>query len=108
MEQMVQNKVHSREDVEQLIRSHSQELRSFGIEGISLFGSFRQNAQIRVDSDVDFVVEFIPGYKSYNNFADLADYLETLLGREVDLLTRESLRSEAGRHISESAVRISI
>lgn len=108
MTQMAQTKVHSREDVERLIRSHSQEIRSFGIEGISLFGSFRQNTQIRVDSDVDFVVEFASGYKSYNNFSDLADYLEKLLGREVDLLTRESLRSEAGRRISDSAIRISI
>lgn len=108
MEQMAQTKVHSREDVEQIIRSHSQELRSFGIEGISLFGSFRQNTEIRIDSDVDFVIEFATGYKSYNNFSDLADYLETLLGREVDLLTRESLRSDVGRRISDSAVRISI
>lgn len=108
MEQMVQNKVHSREDVEHLISSHAEKIRSFGIEGISLFGSFRRNTEIRVDSDVDFVIEFAAGRKNYNNFGRLGIYLEDLLGREVDLLTRESLKSEAGKRIAESSVRLSI
>lgn len=108
IDQMASHKVNSREEVERLISSNAEKIRSFGIEGISLFGSFQRNTEIRGESDIDLVVEFSPGRKNYNNFADLAFYLETLLGREVDLLTRESLRSATGKIISDSAVRIAI
>ncbi|MES2332635.1 MAG: nucleotidyltransferase domain-containing protein [Bacteroidota bacterium] len=108
MEQAVHTKVQTRADVEQLIRSHTEEIRSFGIEGISLFGSFSRDTEITDVSDVDFVVDFEPGRTTYDNFAGLADYLEDLLGRDVDLLTRNSLKSESGKRIAERAVRISI
>ncbi len=108
MEQAAIIQVTSREDVERMIRSHAEKIRSFGIEGISLFGSFNRNTEITNKSDVDFLIEFAPGCETYNNFADLNFYLEDLLGREVDLLSRSSLRSDAGRQIAESSARIQI
>jgi uncharacterized protein len=42
-------------------------------------------------SDVDFVVEFFPGKKTFQNFMGLAFFLKDLLQRRVELITPESL-----------------
>ena len=47
----------------------------------------------REDSDVDMVVEFEKGRATLENFLSLAEHLEKLLGRKVDLITEEGVRS---------------
>lgn len=56
----------------------------FGVKRIGLFGSYAKDAA-NEDSDIDLVVEFERpiGFK----FIELAEYLERLLGRRVDILT---------------------
>ena len=63
----------------------------FGIEQIGYFGSFA-NGDYREDSDVDILVAFSRkiGWK----FFDLKDYLESAIGRKVDLVTERSLRKQ--------------
>ena len=75
------------------------QIRSFGIERISVFGSFARNTEIRKNSDIDFLLDFRQGEKNFDNLVDLGEYLENLLGRKVELLTRESLKSDMGKHI---------
>lgn len=62
----------------------------YGVRKIFLFGSFAKGRPKR-SSDIDLMVEFERpiGLK----FMDLADHLEKLLGRKVDLLTLEGLKS---------------
>jgi predicted nucleotidyltransferase len=50
-------------------------------------------------SDVDLLVEFQQGEKSYDNFIDLAFLLEELTGRKVELVTPESLNKYLAPHI---------
>jgi len=83
-------------------------IRSFGIERISLFGSFARDTRIKKNSDIDFVLDFKPGKKSFDNLVDLGIFLEEILGRKVELLTRESLKSDTGKHILASAEDVSI
>lgn len=52
-------------------------------------------------SDVDVLVEFEPGQKTFDNFMHLAFFLEETFGRKVDLLTPESL----GQHIGPKILR---
>ncbi|MGB3778718.1 MAG: nucleotidyltransferase family protein [Tunicatimonas sp.] len=63
----------------------------FGIEQIGYFGSFA-NGDFREDSDIDILVVFSRriGWK----FFDLKDYLESAIGRKVDLVTERSLRKQ--------------
>ncbi|CAN5539330.1 nucleotidyltransferase [soil metagenome] len=66
----------------------------FGVRRIGLFGSYAKG-QADDDSDVDIVVEFEHpiGFR----FVELVEYLESLLGREVDVLTPagiHNIRSE--------------
>ncbi len=83
-------------------------IRSFGIERMSIFGSFARDLKIKNSSDVDFVLEFKPGQKSFDNLVDLGDFLEELLGRKVELLTRESLKSDTGKYILSNSEEVII
>jgi predicted nucleotidyltransferase len=54
-------------------------------------------------SDIDLLVEFEPGKKTFDNFMNLSFYLEELLGRKVDILTPQSLSKYIGPHILREA-----
>jgi predicted nucleotidyltransferase len=77
----------------------------YGVKRIGLFGSYAKN-QPSETSDVDIVVEFDRpiGFR----FAEFAEYLEDLLGKNVDVLTPagiEGIRVERiARSIQESTV----
>ena len=58
----------------------------FGVTKIGIFGSFARGEQTR-RSDVDVLVDFAHGYATLRNFVGLADHLEALFKRKVDLLT---------------------
>src|SRR5438552_1238167 len=74
------------------------EILRFGVRRLALFGSVRRQ-EARTDSDVDLLVEFREGAKSFDGFIALAGFLETLLGRSVQLVTPESLSPYIGPHI---------
>lgn len=65
-------------------------LLGYGIRQIGLFGSYVRNEQ-RPDSDIDFLIEFEPEYKTYNNFIAVAEILESLFDHSVEVVTPESL-----------------
>lgn len=58
----------------------------FGIKKIGIFGSYARGEQTR-KSDVDILVDFREGEATFDNFMQLADFLEELFKRRVDLLT---------------------
>ena len=70
------------------LREHTETLKKFGVKRIGLFGSYVRGEQ-RVDSDIDFLVELEK--PSFDNFMDLAFYLEDLFGKKVELITKGSL-----------------
>ncbi|MFZ4616628.1 MAG: nucleotidyltransferase family protein [Rectinemataceae bacterium] len=72
-------------------------LRSLGIRRIGLFGSTARG-DTRKDSDVDLLVEFADGRKTFAAFMDVADLLEAGFPVHVDVLTPESFdpRRRAG------------
>jgi uncharacterized protein len=64
----------------------------YHVRELSLFGSAARG-EMRPDSDIDLLVEFIPGAK-----VDLFDYsglmldLSKLIGRKVDLVSKKGLK----------------
>jgi predicted nucleotidyltransferase len=90
--------VNRKEDALSIIEHHQQEIRDLGVRRCGLFGSF-VHGQTTEQSDIDILVEFEPGQKTFDNFMKLAFLLEDLLGREVDLVTAESLSPHIGPHI---------
>ena len=90
--------VATKAQVVELIEKHRQDLRRLGVHRCGLFGSFRRE-QMTPESDVDLLVEFQPGMKSFDNFMDLCFFLEDLFERSVDVVTPESLSPFLGRRI---------
>ena len=80
------------------LREHQTEIRRFGVKRFGLFGSFLREGQTE-KSDVDLLVEFENGQKSFDNFMQLSFFLEDLLERKVDLITPESLSPHIGPKI---------
>jgi hypothetical protein len=92
----------NKEKLIQLILSNKEKITDFGTSRLGLFGSFVRNEQ-NDTSDVDIVVEFLPGRKTYDNFINLVYFLENLFGRKVELLTPESI-SPYLRHYIEREI----
>ena len=96
----------TRENVIAILKKESVRLKNdFGVKRIALFGSFAGNTQTE-NSDVDIMIELEQpiGLK----FFDLVDYLEKLLSRKTDVLTRDALKTlrvkEVATAIEESLV----
>jgi hypothetical protein len=78
----------SSEKIMNMLKDHSEILQKYGVKRIGLFGSFVRGEQ-KKNSDIDFLVEFEKPV--FENFMDLAFYLEELFGRKVELITNGSL-----------------
>jgi len=66
--------------------------RRFGVARLELFGS-SVRGDFRPDSDLDLLVEFLPGERvGFLRLAGLQLELRSLLGREVDLVPRNGLK----------------
>jgi predicted nucleotidyltransferase len=90
--------VQTKDQVLTLLQEHQPELQRFGVKRCGVFGSFVRN-EPQDQSDVDILVEFEPGQKTFDHFMHLAFFLEDLFGRKVDLITTESLSPYIGPHI---------
>ncbi len=64
----------------------------YHIKEIGLFGSFVRGEQTE-SSDVDLLVEFEKGHSDLFNYVRLKSYLEELLGRKVDLVSKNAVKS---------------
>src|ERR1700740_1214506 len=91
-----------------LIRLHENrdQIQSFGAKKLSFFGSFAHDEGIHKKSDVVHLVDFKKGAPKFDNFMELAFFLEDLLGRRVELLTRKSLSPYIGPKILKAAVNV--
>jgi predicted nucleotidyltransferase len=80
------------------VAHHREQILALGVRRLGVFGSFARD-EVRDESDVDFLVEFEPGQKTYANFFALAELLEAALRRPVELVTPESLSPYIGPQI---------
>ena len=92
----------TRDDVVERCKRMEPEIRGMGVRRLALFGSIARG-EARADSDVDLLVEFEPGGKSFDRFLALSELLERLLGRRVELITTEALSPYIGPHILAEA-----
>lgn len=86
---MVKPNLTKEQIIETICKSRSKLLR-LGVRSLGLFGSFARG-QGRAKSDVDLLVEFDESKKNFDNFIDTCFLLEEVLGRKVELVTKESL-----------------
>ena len=74
--------------------------RQYGARRIRVFGSVARRED-RTDSDIDFLVDFPPGYDLFAQRLPLTDQLAQLLQRRVEVIPEHELN----RHIREQVLR---
>ncbi|MGK7943848.1 MAG: nucleotidyltransferase family protein [Microcystaceae cyanobacterium] len=79
-----------RDEVLKIVATHREQLEKLGVKSLSLFGSVARD-EARLDSDVDFLVEFSSAVGLFE-FIEVKLYLEDILGCSVDLGTQNSLK----------------
>lgn len=93
----------SRSDVQARLTAAKADIVGLGVRRLALFGSVRRDSA-RVGSDIDLLVEFAPGQKSFDHLVALGDLLEEVLGHRVELVTPESLSPFLKSHILADAM----
>jgi len=92
--------------IEQTIGPHRQSIlalcRKYGASNVRIFGSVARGTADS-DSDVDFLVDLEPG-RSLFDLGGLLTDLQNLLGRQVDVITPDTLRPRIRDGVLREAV----
>lgn len=83
------------------IEENKEHVQKYGIKKIGLFGSYSRGEQ-KDESDIDIVIEFEKGKKTFHNYMDLKFFLEDLFNHEVDLVIVEAIKPRLKPYILES------
>jgi predicted nucleotidyltransferase len=82
-------RLSTKEDILQILKNEMPYLKDrYGVERIAIFGSFAKGNQTP-KSDIDILVQLTKPIGL--DFMELADYLEEILGKKVDLSTFSQL-----------------
>jgi predicted nucleotidyltransferase len=103
----VYNKIMAQKrSLESLLKILRQEIPTlaerYSVEKLEVFGSYVRSEQKR-DSDLDVLVTFKED-PSLLTFIAIENYLSDLLGVEVDLVMKDSLKPKIGQQILREAV----
>jgi len=83
------------------IEKNKESIKKFGVKKIGLFGSYVRDEQQK-RSDIDILVEFEKGKKTFDNYMDLKFFLEDLFDCSVDLVIKEAIKPRLKPYILES------
>jgi uncharacterized protein len=87
------------------LRDREKEIRAMGVSSLSLFGSVARDDASET-SDVDLFFDYDDPRFSLIEFVEVKDKLSVILGRKVDIATRNSLHPELRPDIEASAIRV--
>jgi hypothetical protein len=87
------------------LREHEGELRSAGVEHLSLFGSWARGAAVPVLSDIDLIADF-DARREYSllDRVRLENRLADILGAKVDLVPARALKDGIRERVVREAV----
>ena len=85
-----------------IIGEHIEALRALGVASLALFGSVARG-EAEDGSDVDLLVEFSRPVGLFE-FLEVKEYLESIIGREVDLVPKDSLKPRIRDEVLAEAV----
>ncbi|MBF0477352.1 MAG: nucleotidyltransferase family protein [Deltaproteobacteria bacterium] len=90
-------------EIQEILSAHLETLATqYKVGKIGIFGSAVKGKR-RKRSDIDMLVEFTEPVDFFH-FLDLEEFLQTLLGAKVDLVTKNALKPHIGKHILEEVV----
>ena len=94
-----------REDAIAILKEHETELRHLGVEHLYLFGSTARG-EASEDSDVDLFFDYERGTLGLYELMDAKEQTSRILGRKVDIMTRDSLHKVLRSRIEASALQV--
>jgi len=81
-------------NVLEILKKHEADIRrKYRVKKIGVFGSFARG-EGKEGSDIDVLIEFEDGHKTFDNYMDLKYFLEDLFSRKVDLVTVKALKPQ--------------
>ena len=91
----------TQEQILHTISANKERFHEIGVQKIGLFGSYIRNEQT-YKSDIDFLVDFIPNFETYDNLVYLYDLLNELFENNViQVVTARGLSPYIGSKILE-------
>ena len=96
--------METRSDIFDLLEGQRESIRRFGVRELGVFGSFARNEQ-RPDSDVDVLVEL--ERETFRDYMGLLGFLETLFGRKVDLVMKDTIKPIIRERVLNETVYVS-
>ena len=90
------------QDVLATLSCHGTEIKGMGAKSLSVFGSVARG-EAGPDSDVDLLAEFERPFGLFK-LIEMKDYLESILGRSVDLVSRSGVHPALRDRIFAEAV----
>ena len=85
------------------LKAHEAELKRLGVEHLYLFGSTARG-EARNDSDVDLFFDYPRGKFGVYELMDVKEAAARILGREADIMTRDSIHKALRASIEANAV----
>jgi predicted nucleotidyltransferase len=85
------------------MRDHETELKRLGVEHLYLFGSTARD-EARDESDVDLFFDYEKGKLGLFELMDVKEAAARILGRKIDIMTRDSIHKLLRQRIEETAV----
>ena len=91
------------EEIKQIIKENMALLdHKYNVKSIGVFGSYARKEQ-KNGSDVDILVEFNKPIGLFK-FLELEEYLASIIGEKVDLVSKKALKPRIGKRILKEAV----
>jgi predicted nucleotidyltransferase len=87
------------------LKQHEADLKRLGVEHLYMFGSTARG-EAKDDSDVDLFFDYERGKLGLFELMDVKEYAANILGRKVDIMTRDSLHKTLRKTIEATAVRV--
>lgn len=87
----VGRKMLTKEGILRGIEGNPERIRKYGVKRIGVFGSYVRGEQ-KKKSDIDTLVEFKKGEKTFDNYMGLTIFLEDLFNCKVDLVIAENIK----------------
>jgi uncharacterized protein len=92
------------EKVIQILKQNKRDLNRLGVKSLAIFGSTVRNESTG-ESDIDLLVEF-EGPATFDGYMETKFLIEDVLGRRVDLVTRQALRPGMLQRVESEAVHV--
>jgi uncharacterized protein len=87
------------------LKAHEREFKRLGVDRLYLFGSTARG-DARADSDVDLFFDYRKGKFGLFELMDVKEFATSILGRQTDIMTRDSLHKTLRRSIEDAALRV--